>query len=224
MKKKINEGLTTFAIVCFIFGLLVTMFNLAVFNERFFETQYKALNTAESMNMSGEDLMLATHTLLDYLQNKRDDINVEVVVEGKNVPMFNQKEIDHMVDVKDLFTGLNSLQMAAYVIFIILIVALTITNRMSSLTNSIYRALGVYLFVIGGIAVYAFIDFSGFWVIFHKVLFSNDLWLLNPNTDRMINMFPEVFFNRLVIRVMIHFVIVFVAMYIIAKIREKREI
>lgn len=224
MKKKINEGLTTFAIVCFIFGLLVTMFNLAVFNERFFETQYKALNTAESMNMSDEDLMLATHTLLDYLQNKRDDINVEVVVEGKNVPMFNQKEIDHMVDVKDLFTVLNSLQMAAYVIFIILIVALTITNRMSSLTNSIYRALGVYLFVIGGIAVYAFIDFSGFWVIFHKVLFSNDLWLLNPNTDRMINMFPEVFFNRLVIRVMIHFVIVFVAMYIIAKIREKREI
>lgn len=224
MKKKINEGLTTFAIVCFIFGLLVTMFNLAVFNERFFETQYKALNTAESMNMSDEDLMLGTHTLLDYLQNKRDDINVEVVVEGKNVPMFNQKEIDHMVDVKDLFTGLNSLQMAAYVIFIILIVALTITNRMSSLTNSIYRALGVYLFVIGGIALYAFIDFSGFWVIFHKVLFSNDLWLLNPNTDRMINMFPEVFFNRLVIRVMIHFVIVFVAMYIIAKIREKREI
>lgn len=224
MKKKINEGLTTFAIVCFIFGLLVTMFNLAVFNERFFETQYKALNTAESMNMSDEDLMLATHTLLDYLQNKRDDINVEVVVEGKNVPMFNQKEIDHMVDVKDLFTVLNSLQMAAYVIFIILIVALTITNRMSSLTNSIYRALGVYLFVIGGIALYAFIDFSGFWVIFHKVLFSNDLWLLNPNTDRMINMFPEVFFNRLVIRVMIHFVIVFVAMYIIAKIREKREI
>lgn len=224
MKKKINEGLTTFAIVCFIFGLLVTMFNLAVFNERFFETQYKALNTAESMNMSDEDLMLATHTLLDYLQNKRDDINVEVVVEGKNVPMFNQKEIDHMVDVKDLFTGLNSLQMAAYVIFIILIVALTIKNRMSSLTNSIYRALGVYLFVIGGIALYAFIDFSGFWVIFHKVLFSNDLWLLNPNTDRMINMFPEVFFNRLVIRVMIHFVIVFVAMYIIAKIREKREI
>lgn len=224
MKKKINEGLTTFAIVCFIFGLLVTMFNLAVFNERFFETQYKTLNTAESMNMSDEDLMLATHTLLDYLQNKRDDISVEVVVEGKNVPMFNQKEIDHMVDVKDLFTGLNSLQMAAYVIFIILIVALTITNRMSSLTNSIYRALGVYLFVIGGIALYAFIDFSGFWVIFHKVLFSNDLWLLNPNTDRMINMFPEVFFNRLVIRVMIHFVIVFVAMYIIAKIREKREI
>lgn len=224
MKKKINEGLTTFAIVCFIFGLLVTMFNLAVFNERFFETQYKALNTAESMNMSDEDLMLATHTLLDYLQNKRDDINVEVVVEGKNVPMFNQKEIDHMVDVKDLFTGLNSLQMAAYVIFIILIVALTIKNRMSSLTNSIYRALGVYLFIIGGIALYAFIDFSGFWVIFHKVLFSNDLWLLNPNTDRMINMFPEVFFNRLVIRVMIHFVIVFVAMYIIAKIREKREI
>lgn len=224
MKKKINEGLTTFAIVCFIFGLLVTMFNLAVFNERFFETQYKALNTAESMNMSDEDLMLATHTLLDYLQNKRDDINVEVVVEGKNVPMFNQKEIDHMVDVKDLFTVLNSLQMAAYVIFIILIVVLTITNRMSSLTNSIYRALGVYLFVIGGIALYAFIDFSGFWVIFHKVLFSNDLWLLNPNTDRMINMFPEVFFNRLVIRVMIHFVIVFVAMYIIAKIREKREI
>lgn len=224
MKKKINEGLTTFAIVCFIFGLLVTMFNLAVFNEGFFETQYKALNTAESMNMSDEDLMLATHTLLDYLQNKRDDINVEVVVEGKNVPMFNQKEIDHMVDVKDLFTGLNSLQMAAYVIFIILIVALTITNRMSSLTNSIYRALGVYLFVIGGIALYAFIDFSGFWVIFHKVLFSNDLWLLNPNTDRMINMFPEVFFNRLVVRVMIHFVIVFVAMYIIAKIREKREI
>src|SRR5699024_3895128 len=59
--------------------------------------------------------------------------------------------------------------------------------------------------VLGILILYALIDFNGFWIHFHKLLFSNDLWLLNPATDRMINMFPESFFNQMVINIIMLF-------------------
>lgn len=48
-------------------------------------------------------------------------------------------------------------------------------------------------------------DFNGFWTTFHQLFFTNDLWLLNPATDLMINLFPEAFFSHLVIRILLWF-------------------
>jgi integral membrane protein (TIGR01906 family) len=35
--------------------------------------------------------------------------------------------------------------------------------------------------------------FDGAWTQFHVVAFSNDLWQLDPDTDHLIQMFPEAF-------------------------------
>jgi integral membrane protein (TIGR01906 family) len=35
--------------------------------------------------------------------------------------------------------------------------------------------------------------FEPLWDRFHEVVFTNDLWRLNPATDRLIQMFPEAF-------------------------------
>jgi len=45
-------------------------------------------------------------------------------------------------------------------------------------------------------------DFSGFWVQFHHLFFNNDLWLLNPETDILIQMLPQQFFYDLVVRIL----------------------
>ncbi|MFQ8777111.1 MAG: DUF1461 domain-containing protein [Roseburia sp.] len=40
-------------------------------------------------------------------------------------------------------------------------------------------------------------DFSKYFVVFHKIFFSgNDLWVLDPHTDMLINIVPEGFFLR----------------------------
>jgi len=206
-----------------IIAILITVFDVIGLNRSFYDRQYQVLNTAENMEMSHSDLMAATDTLFDYIKDKRDDIHVLVNVKGETVEMFNQRETDHMVDVKDLYRGVMLFRTLSFVGFLIIaVISLRHASRFQ-LSQTIYKSLWVFFFVIGSIALYAVIDFSGFWIVFHKVLFSNDLWLLNPKTDRMINMFPEVFFNRLVLRVLIGFASVFIVRLMIGKVLEKSE-
>ena len=37
-------------------------------------------------------------------------------------------------------------------------------------------------------------DFNKYFIIFHHIFFNNDLWMLNPDTDLLINIVPEPFF------------------------------
>ena len=57
--------------------------------------------------------------------------------------------------------------------------------------------------LIAFIVMAALIDFNTFWTNFHLIFFRNDLWLLNPNTDRLILMVPLNFFITLVTRIII---------------------
>ena len=41
--------------------------------------------------------------------------------------------------------------------------------------------------------IVALVGFDGAWNQLHEILFTNDLWLLDPRTDRLIQMFPETF-------------------------------
>ena len=40
---------------------------------------------------------------VDYTRGQRDDLDVTVSVEGGTEQMFNEREISHMVDVKNLY-------------------------------------------------------------------------------------------------------------------------
>ena len=48
-------------------------------------------------------------------------------------------------------------------------------------------------------AVWAAIDFESIFVLFHKVAFSNDLWLLDPRSSMLIRLMPTSFFVEWVV-------------------------
>ncbi|HWR60355.1 MAG TPA: DUF1461 domain-containing protein, partial [Clostridia bacterium] len=45
------------------------------------------------------------------------------------------------------------------------------------------------------IVVLMSIDFYKYFTVFHKIFFTNDLWLLDPAVDRLVNIFPQAFFT-----------------------------
>ena len=45
------------------------------------------------------------------------------------------------------------------------------------------------------IGAFAVTGFDSAWTRFHEIAFSNDLWLLDPDTDHLIQMFPEPFWQ-----------------------------
>lgn len=48
-------------------------------------------------------------------------------------------------------------------------------------------------------------DFNRYFTLFHHIFFDNDLWLLNPDTDRLINIVPLGFFMDTVLWIAVIF-------------------
>jgi integral membrane protein (TIGR01906 family) len=195
------KKILSLAIVAFFFANFATSLNLVAFNNNFYDSFYTKNKTADQLDMSHEDLMKGTMYLLDYIQEKEDDLNVQVVVNGQSTSMYNQREIDHMVDVLDLFKVLKTVQLVFYVFFIVMIGYWVVTARRSlikDLFEASKLALGIIGVIMGSLLIMAVVDFNWFWTVFHQVLFNNELWLLNPNTDRLIVMVPLDFFKQLV--------------------------
>ncbi len=71
-----------------------------------------------------------------------------------------------------------------------------------------YRiALLLILLPLGAFAVWAAVDFSSAFTAFHEALFTNDLWLLDYDTDLMIRMLPQGFFEDIALRIVVQLVI-----------------
>lgn len=199
--KKIFLVILHTAVMISLFMLSIRLLGLEPF---FFQWFYTQNNTAASLSMSYPDLMRATQQLLNYMLDRSDSIQSVVMVNNMSTNMFNQREIDHMVDVLYLIRA-----MRIFMLFSLSIAAITwFTQRTSSwfisnLKQSYGIALGLLGGFMGGLSVFAIIDFPAFWHLFHRILFSNDLWLLDPRTDRLINMVPLNFFMILVFSILL---------------------
>jgi len=183
---------------------------LGSFQRSYFERFYDANETYEELNMSKSDLMMATDRLLDYIVGKEESLEFDVVVANQQTQMFNEKEIEHMIDVKTLYNAMVVVQYVGYGMFLLsIIIGLAIYKKklFPILLEASKKALVFLLVIIVGIGLMAIIDFNSFWNAFHKVLFTNDLWLLNPATDRMIVMVPLHFFQQLVARIVLYWLI-----------------
>lgn len=198
-----KKSLFVFMHIAFMVSLFLLSIRLLGLEPYFFEWFYSQNDTATQLGMSTPDLMRATRQLLAYMLDQADSIQSVVVVNNQSTTMFNQREIDHMVDVLMLIrimriTLLFSLSITGIVIF---------TQRKSQSFIQLFKqtyglALGILSGFIGALTVFAIIDFRSFWIVFHQVLFSNDLWLLDPRTDRLVNMVPLNFFMTLVFSIL----------------------
>lgn len=202
--------------IALILILLVTSIDVNCFNRGFFAEEYKKLNTAEELGMTEQDLHLATNTLLDYLQDEKNSIKAEITVQGTTMLAFNSKEEAHMKDVRGLYHFAIGLRNFCAVLLLASMIYLITRMKKGAFTllsiNYMKTAIlfAVFLIMLAG---WAYVDFDAFWTTFHKITFRNDLWLLDPNTDLMINLFPSAFFSSLVFRIVAMFTACFAGVF-----------
>jgi integral membrane protein (TIGR01906 family) len=111
--------------------------------------------------------------------------------------LFNEKEILHMYDVKQLVKMVYSVQLYAAISIIIACLLLFVdSSRKWKQTMPRYFMKGGWLTfsVVLFVALLAVVGFDRLFLYFHLVSFSNDLWILDPRHDYLIAMFPQGFF------------------------------
>ena len=199
------KHLRTLAYIAIFVATIITAVDVMSFDVNLFKDFYAKNDSAAEIGVSFSDLMLSTEILLDYTQGKIDSLDVMVTVDGRQEMMFNKREVDHMVDVKDLYLGAILIRnlAAGFFVFVILFDVLRKRFSFEQHWHAVKNA-GIIMFaLIAFIIMAAVIDFNTFWTNFHLIFFRNDLWLLNPNTDRLINMVPLNFFISLVTRIIL---------------------
>lgn len=190
----------------FLISMMLTAIFALSFQKSYYAKMYHKLNTAQTIRITEAELNEATDVLIDYIKDDRQTLDLSVSVDGRDVQMFNQKEKDHMVDVKALYLGAVHFRNIAmiFVAFMVLVSLGSGDYLNFVLSRDIWKASLLILgSVVGIVGLYALIDFQAFWISFHQLVFTNDLWLLNPNVDRLIMMVPEPFFMGLVYRIIL---------------------
>ena len=116
--------------------------------------------------------------IVDYLRFARSDL-----------PTFQAHEQLHMADVRGIFrllTYLAPLGLPAAS-------GLWAMRRRGSLRICCFTCAG-FLGLAAILGLWGMIDFDSLFVLFHHIAFTNDLWLLDPRTDLMIQLMPTPFF------------------------------
>ena len=137
-------------------------------------TKYQVLNDLPEMTM--DDLLDVTDQMMAFLRGKREDLHVYTTMGGEYREFFNDREIAHMEDVR----GRKSAERTEAL-------KRLIPKSLCIGTGAVFA---VALALIGIIST----DFTKYFIVFHKIFFNNDLWVLDPRTDMLINIVPEGFF------------------------------
>lgn len=138
-----------------------------------------------------------------YLRGRRPDLHVPATIDGQNREFFNEREIAHMEDVRGLFLDALTLRKICIGIIIgtILILVLLKADLKKLLPKAILAGSSLFFLILAALSLIISTDFTKYFIMFHHIFFNNDLWILNPETDLLINIVPEPFFMDTAFRI-----------------------
>lgn len=223
----------TIAMLLVIFALLITGFQLAVYGDShygFYKKEYEKYRVTDDLNMKIDNVMAVTEHMMAYLIGKEEKLSIVTDVDGEHQDFFNEQDRLHMADVRNLFLGGLKLRNYAVILAIILMIVLRAKKAdfRRLVPQGYLQALFVYLILAAILGVAMSIDFTSCFTLFHKLFFTNNLWIFDPETDYMIRMLPEGFFSDMVIRVGVIFIVLLAVPGVTAVVyswkRKKKEI
>lgn len=205
--------------LCLLFILLITSVEAVCYwTPGYFEQEYEkydVLSDLPEMTMSEEDgLMAVTEHMMHYLRGDEgyDELQIEVMMDGELRGFFTDREIAHMEDVRELFLSAMRLRIYAAAICLICLLAMGLMCRrypelsfVRLLSRGVLTGTGILFVLLIGLAAILATNFSEAFVTFHHIFFDNDLWILDPKVDMLINIVPEGFFYDTAFRIAAYF-------------------
>jgi len=207
--KSIYGSETTHKIAAFICGLCLLFIMLTTALQAvcywipdWWRNEYAKYDTPSNVRgeMSLDDAVHVTEDMLEYCIGRLDTLDsTEATIDGVTAPFFTDREKAHLSDCRELFLkGIRArviacLLFAAFVIFIYVHNGKQKTSVL--LAKGYLRSLGFIAVLAAVVAVLCVIDFTQVFTVFHHIFFDNDLWILYPDKDNLINIMQEDVFS-----------------------------
>jgi len=194
MKQKKRRGSRAIAVVLMIMiSLLLPAFiylsNLkhVSMNMKFYRNELAKLGVDKRIN----DSIGITEELLGYLKKEKEDVLIEN-------SFFNQREKEHLLDVKRVLQGFFTALTIASILLLLSMTVLYIHEqdfwrfiKKVDLSLMIGGVLTVLLFIT---TVFLMNNFDSSFTSMHGMFFEENSWLFDPATNNIIHLFPEQLF------------------------------
>ncbi|MBN2880797.1 TIGR01906 family membrane protein [Candidatus Woesearchaeota archaeon] len=193
---------TKTVITAILLGTLIFLISIYTISQSksFMTSEFEKYNIYDNFNdtnYSKFEINNNALNLLDYLTGKKNNLDNT---------FFNEKEKIHSKDVKNIFQGIK---ITIFILFPVSIGLVFLWYRKNML--HIYKPY-ILTFIVDGVIIIILTilakNFEMFFLQFHKLAFNNNLWLMNPKTDLMIRLFPEIIFKDAFVRVIIYTIMI----------------
>ena len=147
---------------------------------------------SESTGLPDEEYPFMTGMITGYMSGKITYFSRQYAIYDVRYP-FSDQELAHMDDCRALFVLDKTVLIVAGVLSLALLAA-AILQRDRRVWRWCAIGFGAMIAMVALVAAAAIIDFDRLFVLFHRLSFTNDLWMLNPQTDIIIRLMPTSFF------------------------------
>jgi len=165
----------------------------------FVNIEYKMPNfPPDSFGFTTEERLHWANYSIQYMVGEVSEEEYSAFQFPDGTPLFNEREISHMIDVRDLTVSMLTLWRLLITFFIITLFAGWKNNWLHALFHALENGAKLTLTIIFGILVYVWINFNQLFTLFHQIFFDDNSWLFYLS-DTLIRLFPIKFWQDLFI-------------------------
>jgi len=161
-----------------------------------YKNGFQKYNVSQTTGLDEAELEKAATGLISYFNSDEEYISLTVVKDGEPFELFNQREVDHLKDVKALIQ-LNSRLLLGTAIYVGVYAGICFLWRRGRywrrLAWGVVIGSSITLGMIIALGIGSMLNFQELFLKFHFLAFTNELWMLDPTQDYLIMLFPEGF-------------------------------
>ncbi|MFA6889224.1 MAG: TIGR01906 family membrane protein [Candidatus Woesearchaeota archaeon] len=189
---KFNKTVLIFGAIALTFLVLLFSFYLFVYNPRFYDHQYSKNGVYAEFGY--DETWNATKELWDYMHFRTDELS----------DFYSTQDKYHMIDVRNIIHSLETILYIVSVVFIISLIYFYSFNRKEFpfWMYALFLSAGSLLFLLLVFFAILSLWFTQSFTIFHKFLFTNNYWLMDPAVDSLIRLYPEQFFSSIFLSIL----------------------
>jgi len=191
------------ATVGFVLALPILLFTTNIrflaSDSRYLEGGLRRHDAAESTGIALGELDYAVGAIVRYFEDDAQTLRLLVFADGEESALFSAEETIHMQDVKGLMRTIfraNEVSLGFVLAYVAGTVLWSGERSGRVLAKETLAAVGVGAALGLAVGILAIVGFDSAWERMHEIIFTNDFWLLDPTTDRLIQMFPEAFWQE----------------------------
>lgn len=204
-----KRGIAAAAGFCLLFVLILLVMAMTAYNmagdKGFLAAEMRRHSSPKYSGLPDEEYQDMGQMVADYLMGRRDAFQYYFNdADGNMMVCFSPHEENHMADCRVLIrrTGLLRWFLGAAAV-VLLGAGVALRKYRKSFSTGMLVGFGVAL--VGGLAVlvWGLVDFNSLFTVFHRLLFTNDGWLMDARTDMLVRLMPTSFFTSLGIKMLL---------------------